>query len=124
MKDPILKYLEITKDFPNKAGALNQAISDTRREIRILLGKLRDDRLNPQLLASSALIDRADDLLKWVTPILQEVVIDFEYLKLAADGRNSDEELEKYKNQKARMHEYIKSDLSKEHNRLIKELQK
>lgn len=124
MKDATLKYLEITKDFPHKAGALNQAISDTRREIRILMGKLRDHRLNPTLVASSALIDRADDLLKWVTPILSEVVIDFEYLKIAAAGRNSDDELEKFRTQKQKIEDYIKSDLSKEHSRLIKSLQK
>lgn len=124
MKDATLKYLEITKDFPNKAGALNQAIKDTRREIRVLMGKLRDHRLNPTLVAASVLIDRTDDMLKWVSPILSEVVIDFEYLKLAAEGRNSDDEIEKFQTQKQKMHDYIKSDLSKEHNRLIKELQK
>lgn len=123
MKDATLKYLEITRDFPNKAAALQLAISDTRREIRILMGILRDSRLNSQLLSSGRLIDRAEDLLQWVTPILSEVVIDFEYLKLAAAGRNSDEELEKYKNQQAKIAEYIKSDLSKEHTRLIKSLQ-
>lgn len=124
MKDATIKYLEITRDFPNKAGALNKAISDTRREVRVLLGKLRDHRMEPALVACGALIDRADDLLKWVAPILREVVMDFEYLKLAANGRNSDEELEKFRTQKQKIEDYIKSDISKGHNRLIKELQK
>ena len=89
MKDHLLKYLDLNKQFPDKAGKLLQVITTQKRLLKKIAGKRGlDDDIKNLLISVAEGYDVSEDILEWTKTTLQEIATDIDFVIDGARKRN------------------------------------
>lgn len=88
MTDLQVKYYEINKSWPNKAGKLSQLLAFQRRKVERLSHSRQPDEVKELLKAVAEGHDVATQLIGYVHGLLKEVALDSETLMKGAQTRN------------------------------------